>query len=124
MMLAFDATKQDGSRGYPASASGDLTITWAHRDRTLQTAYLVEQNEANIGPEPGTTYTVRIYNAQTGGSLIRTYFGIAGTIQTYTEAQAATDNGGSKPANISIEIESVRDGHTSWQRHVVPFAWV
>ena len=108
---------------YPASVSGDLTITWAHRDRTLQTAYLVEQNEASIGPEPGTTYTVRIYNAQTGGSLIRTYSGIAGTSQTYTEAQASTDNGGSKPANICVEIEAVRDGHTSWQRHVVPFAW-
>jgi hypothetical protein len=66
---------------------------------------------------------VRIYNAQTGGSLIRTYSGIAGTSQTYTEAQATTDNGGSKPANVRIEIESVRGGHTSWQRQVVSFAW-
>jgi hypothetical protein len=109
---------------YPASASGDLTITWAHRDRTQQTAYLVHQDEGDIGPEPGTTYTLRIYNAQTGGSLIRTFSGIAGTGQAYTEALATSDNGGTKPANIRIEIESVRDGHTSWQRQVVPFAWL
>ena len=108
---------------YPTTAAGDLTIDWAHRDRTLQTAYLVEQSEASIGPEAGTTYTVRIYNAQTAGSLIRTYSGIAGTSQAYTEAQAAIDNGGTKPANLRVEIESLRDGYTSWQRQVVPFAW-
>lgn len=108
---------------YPASATGDLTIAWAHRDRTLQTAYLVEQTEASIGPEVGTTYTVRIYNAQTAGTLIRTYSGLTGTSQAYTEAQATTDNGGIKPANLRVEIESLRDGYTSWQRQVVPFAW-
>lgn len=108
---------------YPASVTGDLTITWAHRSRVLQTAYLVEQSEGDIGPEPGTTYTIRIYNAQTGGSLIRTYSGVAGASQTYTEAQAATDNGGTKPANIRIEIESVRAGLTSWQRQQIPCAW-
>lgn len=109
---------------YPSSVTGDLSIAWAHRDRTLQTAYLVEQTEANIGPEVGTTYTVRIYNAQTGGTLIRTYSGITGTSQAYTAAQAATDNGGTTPANIRIELESVRDGYTSWQKQVVPTAWV
>lgn len=108
---------------YPTSVSGDLTITWTHRDRTLQTAYIVEQSEASIGPEVGTTYTIRIYNAQTGGSLIRTYSGLTGTSQAYTEAQAAIDNGSIKPANVRIEIESVRDGYTSWQKHTVPFTW-
>jgi hypothetical protein len=108
---------------YPASASGDLTITWAHRDRKQQTAYVVKQSDSSIGPETGTTYTVRIYNAQSGGSLIRTYSGIAGTSQTYTETQADTDNGGTKPADVRIEIESVRDGYTSLQRQVIHFAW-
>lgn len=109
---------------YPTSVTGDLSITWAHRDRRLQTAYLVEQSEASIGPEVGTTYTVRIYNAQSGGTLIRTYSLIAGTSQGYTAAQATTDNGGTKPANIRVEVESVRDGYTSWQKHTIPAAWV
>lgn len=115
---------QINGSAYPASVSGNLSITWAHRDRTLQTAYLVEQTEASIGPEPGTTYTVRIYNAQSGGTLIRTYSGIAGTSQAYTTAQAATDNGGSQPANIRIEIDAVRGSYTSWQSQRVPCAWV
>lgn len=108
---------------YPASVTGDLAITWAHRDRTLQTAYIVEQTEGNIGPEVGTTYTVRIYNAQSGGSLIRTYSDVIGTSQAYTAAQATTDNGGSKPANIRVEIQTLRDGYTSWQSQVMPCAW-
>lgn len=108
---------------YPSSVTGNLTLTWAHRDRTLQTAYLVEQGEASIGPEPGTTYTVRIYNAQSGGSLIRTYSAITGTSQAYTTAQGTTDNGGTLPANIRIEIEAVRDGYTSWQAQTIPCTW-
>lgn len=114
---------QINATAWPASVSGDLAITWVHRDRTLQTAYLVAQTEASIGPEPGTTYTVRIYNAQTGGSLIRTYSGITGTSQAYTVADATTDNGGSQPANLRIEIEAVRDGYLSWQRQVRSFGW-
>ena len=108
---------------YPTALSGNITIAWAHRDRTLQTAYLVEQSETSIGPETGTTYTVRIYNAQTAGSLIRTYSGISGTTQAYTTAQATTDNGGTLPGNIRIELESVRDGYTSWQHHTIAATW-
>ncbi|MCD6706854.1 MAG: phage tail protein [Thiobacillus sp.] len=109
---------------YPSSVTGDLAITWAHRDRTLQTAYLVEQSETHIGPEPGTTYVLRVYNAQTGGTLLRTWFGGDFTSAAYTVAQATTDNGGIKPANIRIEIESGRDGYASWQMHQIPAAWV
>ncbi len=111
------------SVAWPESVTGDLNITWAHRDRTLQTAYLVAQNEASIGPETGTTYTIRIYNAQTGGTLIRTYTGVTGTTQAYTAAQATTDNAGVKPANLRIEIESARAGYVSWQQQVRAFAW-
>lgn len=109
---------------FPSSVTGDLTIAWAHRDRTLQTAYLVEQTEASIGPEAGTTYTVRIYNAQTGGTLIRTYTAIAGTSQAYSVATATADNGGVAPTNLRVEIESVRGGYTSKQYQSRAFSWV
>jgi len=108
---------------YPASVTGDLTIAWAHRDRLSQTAYLVDQTEASIGPEAGTTYTVRIYNAQTAGTLIRTYSALAGVSQVYTAALATTDNGGVKPTNIRVEIESVRGAYASRQKQVRAFAW-
>lgn len=47
---------------YPDPLVGFLTLTWSHRDRTQQTAYLNDQTEGNIGPEPGTTYNLRIYD--------------------------------------------------------------
>lgn len=111
------------SVAYPSSASGDLTFAWAHRDRTQQTADLIEQSAGNIGPEAGVTYTLEIYNAQTGGSLIRTYSAIAGTSQAYAAAQATIDNGGTQPANLRAELKAVRGGVDSWQKQVMAFAW-
>lgn len=110
--------------GYPTSVTGDLTITWAHRDRLSQTAYLVTQGEASIGPEAGTTYTIRIYNAQSAGTLIRTYTGLAGTSQVYTVAQATADNLGVAPTNLRIEIEAVRGTYVSQQYQSRAFQWV
>ncbi|WP_207899559.1 phage tail protein [Sulfuritortus calidifontis] len=96
----------------PAVAAGDLTLTWAHRDRTQQTAYLVQQDEGDIGPEPGTTYTVRLRDRN--GTLVRTQSGLSGTTWTWGVASSATDAG---PAGdtVTVEIEAERDGLSSWQ---------
>jgi hypothetical protein len=61
----------------PAVVAGDLTVAWAHRDRTQQTAYLVQQDEGDIGPELGVTYTVRIRNRN--NVLVHTETGLLGT---------------------------------------------
>ncbi len=90
----------------PATAIGDLVLTWAHRDRVLQADQLVDDSMASIGPEPGTTCTARYF---LGGVLQGTQAGIAGTTTTYTPAGAGL---------WRIELESVRDGLTSWQMHV------
>jgi hypothetical protein len=74
---------------YPATISGALTLTWAHRNRLSQTSYIVAQNEGNIGPEPDTTYTVRLYGQD--GLLKRTVTGLSGT--TYTWDTEAEDSG-------------------------------
>lgn len=84
----------------------ELTVQWAHRDRLLQADQLVDTTQGNIGPEPGTTYTVRWYLA---GSLVRTQAGITGTTDTYTPP----DGSGGK--QIRVEVESIRDGYRSWQ---------
>jgi hypothetical protein len=47
---------------WPTTMLGQIALTWVHRDRMQQTVSLVTQAEGNIGPESGTTYTVRIYN--------------------------------------------------------------
>ncbi len=58
----------------------ELTVSWAHRDRLAQTAYLVEQSEASIGPEAGVTYDLRIYDES--DALIHTE-SLAGTSYTF-----------------------------------------
>jgi len=69
-----------------------LALTWAHRDRLSQTAYLVEQSEASIGPEAGTTYTLRVYGED--DSLLRTESALSGTSHNYTTSNELTDVGG------------------------------
>jgi hypothetical protein len=96
----------------PAVVAGDLTITWAHRDRTQQTAYLVHQDEGNIGPEPGTTYTVRVRDA--GGTVVRTISGLAGTSWTWDVATAASD-ASAAGGQVTIELWASRGGLDSWQ---------
>lgn len=49
---------------YPETIAGDadLSVSWAHRDRLQQTSgTLQDTTDGNIGPEDGTTYTLRIY---------------------------------------------------------------
>lgn len=84
----------------------ELTVQWAHRDRLLQADQLVDTTQGNIGPERGTTYTVRWYLA---GSLVRTEAGITGTTDTYTPPA------GSGGKQIRVEVEAIRDGYRSWQ---------
>lgn len=96
---------------YPEEVAGEPVLTWAHRDRTLQTAGLVHQSTGNIGPEVGTTYTIRVYS--NGGTLERTVTGITGTTYTYTLAFELADGGPFD--SITMQLEAVRDGRVSWQ---------
>ncbi|CAJ0888283.1 hypothetical protein R1479_04398 [Ralstonia mannitolilytica] len=99
----------------PAVVVGDLTVAWAYRDRTQQTAYLVKQYEGDIGPEPGTTYTVRIRDRN--GALVRNETGLLGTTFIWTAAVAALD-AGALGDRITVEISAERDGLSSWQPQV------
>lgn len=82
------------SGAYPDWIDGfaELGLTWAHRDRLLQTAYLVTQSETSIGPEAGTTYTLRLYGET--DTLLRTESGLSGTSYTYTSSNEIADSGG------------------------------
>lgn len=81
---------------FPAFITGPCSASWTHRDRTLQTAYLVQHGADNIGPEAGVTYTVRIYGE--GGGLKRTVTGLTGTSYAYDLATEISDAGlGGRP---------------------------
>jgi hypothetical protein len=102
-------------------ASSPLTLTWAHRDRITQADTLVNHSVADVGPEPGTTYTVQVVNS--GGTVLRTESGITGTSWEYTAAAAQSDFGGTTAQGF-IRLKSVRDTLDSWQQYEIPFALV
>ena len=99
----------------PAVVAGDLNVAWAHRDRTQQTAYLVQQDEGDIGPELGVTYTVHIRNRN--NVLVRTETGLLGSAYIWTAAVAALD-AAALGDRITVEISAERDGLSSWQPQV------
>lgn len=82
-------------------------VAWLHRDRKAQADQLIDQTAASIGPEAGTTYTVRWY---LGGALVNAASGITGASASY----APTADGA-----LRVEIESVRDGLTSLHMQVI-----
>lgn len=94
----------------PDSTLGEITVSWVHRDRVLQADQLVDHETASIGPEAGTTYTVRyILN----GALVHTDIGLTVSPSTYTPTGAGL---------MRVEVESVRDGLASYQMHVREFS--
>ena len=102
---------------WPASvAAGDIDFTWAHRDRLSQTVGLVPFEEASIGPEAGTTYTLEFYD---GATLLRSQTGISGTSYTYLAANLVLDG---DPAEIRVVLFSVVGGLISHTRHEHTFS--
>lgn len=96
---------------WPGNVSGGLIVTWAHRDRLQQTATLVDYSQGNIGPEVGTTYTMRVYQ---GATLKRTYSGISGLSQVYSDDHVISDG---LIQTLRITLTSVVGGVESWQPH-------
>lgn len=111
---------QINGKRYPTVVAGEINVGWATRNRQSQTAYLVQQTEGAITPEAGQTTTVRFYNEN--GQIKRTVSGITGNATTWPLAQELADSGlGRVNAHVKVEIEASRDGHVSWQKHVIEF---
>jgi hypothetical protein len=89
-----------------------FTLSWAHRDRVIEQDQLVDYTGASVGPEAGTTYTVKNINPVTG-SVLRTVTGLTGTTWDYDSTMATAD--GDIPT-LRVEIWSVRDSLDSMQK--------
>lgn len=77
--------KINGS-AYPDTIGSDsnLSLSWSHRDRLQQTAGdIVDTTAGSIGPELGTTYTIKLYSET--GTLLRTESGLTNTSYEYTQ---------------------------------------
>lgn len=99
----------NGTR-YPTTISGALTVAWAHRNRLAQTAYIVAQTDGSIGPEPGATYTLRLYD-QTN-TLRSTVTGLTGT--SYTWLTESIDSGLTAGADASLLHFDGANGSTTF----------
>lgn len=97
-------------QAWPAAITGELTVSWAHRDRIIQSDELIDANAASVGTGAGQTYRLRIYS---GPSLRRTYSGLTGTSKTYTTADE-TANGGPFPS-LRIVLDVEQSGQYSTQ---------
>ncbi|MEN1942648.1 hypothetical protein WCE55_02150 [Luteimonas sp. MJ293] len=93
----------------PVLLSGELSMTWAHRDRLLQADQLFDQEASNIGPEAGVTVSVRTF---LDSVLVDEQTGLVGT-------GTVVDPGGD--GLVRIEIDSTRGELASRYMHVREF---
>lgn len=95
-----------GGASYPATVTGDIVVSWVHRDRLLQADQLVATTAGGIGPESGVSYSVRVLRADNSG-VLASQTGVTGTTATLTL---------SYEGNVVVELWAVRGGLDSWQR--------
>jgi hypothetical protein len=96
---------------YPVSVEAPVHISWAHRNRLQQN--LEGDESGSIGPEGGTTYSVRLLAAVSEVETASAS-GISGTSWTVTPAPGAGD--------YIVEVWSASSSLQSIQRHRVPLS--
>lgn len=104
-----------GSYAAPPLWTGTLALTWAHRDRTLQTTAVFDDHTAgNIGPEAGTTYRVRVWPLNISGtpygSPLLDVGAISGTSYSLDTSATVAPAGA---WGMRVEVRSERGGYVS-----------
>lgn len=89
-------------------------LTWASRNRITQADQLVGHFDPSVSGEEGQTYNVRVFAVDDLETPLREVTGITDLTWTYDATMQAADN---PPSVIVIELESERDGITSWQHY-------
>lgn len=89
-----------------ANLSGNLVVTWRHRDRWLQGDKAIGQEEAGAGPDPLTRYGMRFLDSAGNNLVARS--DIAGITATVVLAYTGT---------VDMELWALNDDGTSWQRY-------
>ncbi|HSA29952.1 MAG TPA: phage tail protein, partial [Phycisphaerae bacterium] len=74
---------------YPATITGELTVSWLHRNRLGTWSYT--DSGMTVSPEPGTEYDVLVYGEL--NTLVHTESGLTGTSWTYLEATEIAESG-------------------------------
>lgn len=74
---------------YPASITGELTVSWSHRNRLGSWSYA--DSGRTTSPEPGTEYDILVYGEL--DTLVHTETGLTGMTWTYAEALEIAESG-------------------------------
>lgn len=104
-----------------SAAQPNMLLSWVHRDRVLQANVLLGQDDATIGPEPGTTYGFAVHRPN--GDVLRMEVGLRGMQFNYQWPQIVHDFG--YPAGVQdgyVTFTAQRDGLDSWQYYTIPFS--
>lgn len=97
---------------YPTAVENNVVLSWASRNRVQQTGgVLIGFTDSNVTPEDGTTYNVYAYNNATG-TLEYSATGL-------TELEHVIED--LELFNVRVELNSERDGFTSYQTHSCAF---
>lgn len=105
----------NGAR-YPGEITGDLVLTWEHRNRLNQGLDVDQDDDGPEAAEDGTTYTIRVYGEDDG--LIYSKAGITATTFRYPAAAELEDTGlGRASERLRVEISARRDGLDSYLAH-------
>ena len=90
---------------YPEEVSGEITVTWAHRNRVTQAEHLIDTTTASMTPETDTLYKVELYN---GNTLLESE-----TVDSLSHTFANKTATG----YLRVVLKVIRDGLESWQAH-------
>lgn len=93
--------------------SGELTLTWAHRDRLTEQDQLIDFTQGNIGPESGVTYHVKIYGES--GALLVDQSALSGT--SFDFSNETTVTGGYYNSSLRVQLWAERGGLASYQKY-------
>ena len=116
--------------------TGDLELTWAHRDRLTQTSpVIVDHTGMSIGPEPGVEYIIEVrwIDPDSGVAILPADFIIeagSGSSWNLTPEDISESGAPERTAEIDIAVRSRRlidgswitDREARWFRLTAPFA--
>jgi hypothetical protein len=91
--------------------TGTLSISWAHRDRTLQTGAIPEDHTAgNIGPEAGVSYTVKGLEYDFNNAFIGELFSLSAGTDTTLSVDTSLYPMTVDPGYVKVVVETDRSG--------------
>lgn len=91
--------------------TGPLALTWRERNRITQQDQMIDNTQATVTPEAGTTYTITLSDGS--GTPFYTATSVTGTSWTWP----APDD---IHTQVGIKVTAVRSGLSSYQSQVTP----